>query len=138
MDSTNGAFFTADDLLHEYSRAQAIADGTLVDLNQGELGELVKEAGIKFPLTCTATVFASCIGLTPAAKRACNDINGRLWDVLTMLKYGIRNAKTTDRIEFTVMVVRERVRPTPTRLKAICGPGDNMEPVITLMFVDED
>jgi hypothetical protein len=32
---------------------------------------------------------------------------------------------------------RERT-PPPVRLKALCGPGDQGEPVITVMMLDED
>lgn len=137
-DMSNENIFADAEIISSYSRAQAIEDGVLMDLCQGELAELVKEAGFKFPIAATAEVFHECIGLTNAAERAGNDIKGRAWDVLWMLKNAIRRASTTDRITFTVAVVRERVRPTPTQLVAVCGPGDNMEPVITLMFPGQD
>jgi uncharacterized protein DUF6573 len=137
MSQEPGLFDDAE-IIHSYSRAQAIEDGVLVDLRQGELEELVAQAGFKYPVACTSTVFASCIDLTPAAKRACNDIKGRLWDILWMLKCAIRTSRSTDRITFTVRVVRDRVRPTPTELVAVCGPGDTPEPVITIMFPGED
>jgi hypothetical protein len=137
---SKGLFDDAE-VIHTYTRAQAIEDGVLVDLRQGDLGKLVEEAGFKYPIACTAEVFAECIELTDAAKRAHNDIKGRLWDVLNVLKHAIRTTakgRKTDRISFTVSVVRDRVRPTPTELVAICGPGDTMEPVITIMFPGQD
>jgi hypothetical protein len=132
-------FWADAEVISTYSRAQAIEDGVLVDLCQaGDFAKSVKEAGFKFPIACTTEVFAECIGLTKAAEKAGNDINGRLWDVLWMLKCAIRRAKNTDRIEFVVRIVRDRVRPTPTELVAVCGPGDNAEPVITIMFPGQD
>lgn len=125
--------FEGADIIHTYSRAQAIEDGTLVELDPA----LCREAGLKFPVAVTQAVFAECIGLTPAAVRACNDIKGRTWDVLTMLKDGIRRARSTTTIEFQAYVVRARVRPTLTSFKAVCGPGDAGEPVITIMFPTE-
>jgi hypothetical protein len=136
--STEPGLFDDAEIISVYSRAQAIEDGVLVDLCQGEHGALVKEAGFKFPVACTAEVFADCISLTDAAERAGNDIKGRLWDVLWMLKLAIRRAQRTDRIHFTVLVVRDRVRPTPTELVAVCGPGDDREPVITIQFAGQD
>lgn len=131
--------FDDADVISTYSRAQAIEDGVLVDLRQGELEALVKEAGFKYPVACTVEVFSECIELTDAAKRAGNDIKGRLWDVLWMLKNAIRRAPAgMTRIPFTVLVVNERVRPTPTQLVAVCGPGDNMEPVITIQYPGQD
>jgi hypothetical protein len=138
MSTQEAGLFDDAEVLSVYSRAQAIEDGVLVDLCQGEFGDLVKEAGFKFPVACTAEVFADCINLTDAAKRAGNDIKGRLWDVLWMLKSAIRRAQGGDRINFTVRVVRERVRPTPTQLVAVCGPGDDQEPVITIQYVGQD
>lgn len=127
------------DPISTYTRADAIADGELVDLSAGELAPLVKEAGFRFPVACTRAVFESCIALTPAAKRACNDVRGRAWDVLHMLRLAVRaSAGGTDRLSFVVRVVRERVRPTPTTLLAIVGPGDAGEPVMTIMFPGED
>ncbi len=126
------------DVIHSYTRAQAIEDGVLVDLRQGELDDLAANAGIRYPIACTSAVFESCVALTPAAHRAGNDLKGRLWDVLFMLRMAIRRCGGGSEIRFEVMVVRERVRPTLTRLKAICGPGDDAEPVITIMFEGED
>lgn len=131
--------FADAEVIHTYTRAQAIEDGVLVDLRQGDLEEVVKNAGFKFPVAATAEVFGSCIDLTDAAKRAGNDIKGRLWDVLWMLSNAIRRAAPgSTTIHFEVLIVRDRVRPTKTKLKAVCGPGDTMEPVITIMFPEQD
>jgi len=131
--------FTEEDLIHTYTRAQAIRDGVLVDLCQGDLEEVIKNAGFKFPVAATAEVFAACVDLTDAAKRAGNDIKGRLWDVLWMLSNAIRRAAPgSTTIHFKVLVVRDRVQPTLTKLKAVCGPGDKGEPVITIMFPEQD
>ena len=134
MNDKSG-FWDDAEIVSTYTRAQAIEDGVLVDLRQGDLEEVVQNAGLKYPVACTAEVFAECVNLTGAAKRAGNDMKGRLWDVLWMLKMAIRRAqRSTDRISFTVRIVRDRVRPTPTELVAVCGPGDNAEPSITIMF----
>jgi hypothetical protein len=127
------------DVIHSYSRAQALEDGTLVDLNAGEFEGMARQAGFQFPVACTAAVFAECIAMTPAAERAGNDVKGRAWDVLWMLFVaisigGARGAK----VEYVVNVVRDRREPTPTTLVVVCGPGDNAEPVLTIMFPGED
>ena len=131
--------FEGFDIIHTYTRAQCIADGGLVDLRQGELEQLVVDAGIRVPIACTAAVFAQCIELTPAAVKACNDIKGRLWDVLWMFKCAARGAAGGgDTLYFELYVVRDRVRPTKTKLKAVIGPGDDGEPCITVLFPEED
>lgn len=72
-------------LIHGYSRAQALADGVLVDLRQKpstdkpdalDLDEVCRNAGIKVPLACTARVWAECIEVTPAAREMCCDVKG--------------------------------------------------------------
>ena len=49
------SLFEEADLIHSYSRKQAIEDGVLVDLMQPGLVELVKEAGFRFPIAMTST-----------------------------------------------------------------------------------
>jgi hypothetical protein len=136
MNTTNP--FEGADIISVYTRAQAIEDGVLVDLRQGDLEEVVENAGFKYPVACTASVYAECIALTKAAEAAGQDIKGRLWDVLWMLSLAIRTKRgPATEIHFTVTVSRDRKRPTPTKLVAVCGPGDDMEPVITIMFPGE-
>jgi hypothetical protein len=124
------------ELVYAFTRAQAIADGVLVDLSASPL---VKEAGFRLPLAMTAAAYAKAVALTPAAKRAGNDVEGRLWDVLWMLRQAIRRAGPGQCVvRFTVYAVVDRGRPSPVRLKCVCGPGDAGEPVLTVMMPDED
>jgi hypothetical protein len=125
--------------IYVYTRAQAIADGVLVSLAKAdnpELGALCEEAGFRAPIAMTCEVFAECIELTPAAQRACNDVKGRLWDVLSMLRHAMRRRQPE--FLFSVNVVRQSVQPTWTQLKCILGPGDDGEPVITIMWPEQD
>ena len=142
--STND-FWSEADVIHTYSRRQAIEDGVLVQLSgpgyEGDpwVPEMVAELGYRIPIAMTATAFGQYVELTPAAERACNDIKGRLWDVLWMLKLAIgRCPVDTDTIYFDLYCVVDRVKPKLVRLKSICGPGDEAEPVLTIMFPEED
>jgi len=124
-----------------HTRKQALEDGDLVDLI--DFAENVSgygKTGFTFPLACTRRVFEELIRVPEgsAAERAGQDINGRLHDVLSMLHFAIKRGGHTDRIEYQLHVTRDRVRPTLTTLVALCGPGDDAEPVITIMFPDED
>ena len=54
MNSPKGpGLFDEAGLIHRYTRAEAIADGVLVDVSA-----LAKEAGFKYPMALTATVYA--------------------------------------------------------------------------------
>lgn len=125
-------------LIFSYTRKQAIEDGFLVDLMQGEWEKLVRQAGFKYPIAMTATAFSKFVELTPAAEDAGNDLKGRLWDILMMLYWSIRRNSSRDQIIFEFVCVVDQPRPTRHTLKAVIGPDDAGEPCITLMLPDED
>lgn len=129
------------EVIFSYSRAQALEDGVLVDVST-----MAREAGFKFPVAVTQKLHAEV--LTPAPEGAENgqSYDGRLWDALHMLNMSIKGAlpkrtyrsgmnQVTEYQCYFIMKARQRRLLT---LKAVCGPGDNMEPVITLMMPDED
>lgn len=121
------------EVIHEYTRAQAIADGVLIDVS-----ETAKEAGFKIPVAVTAGVWERCIKLTPAAEKVGNDINGRLWDVLWMAHVAALRNRDAQELLYKLRVVIKSKRPELVELKLHCGPGDDLEPVITIMLPEED
>ena len=113
-------------------RAQAIDDGTLLDVT-----ETAKEAGVKYPTALTAAVWQKYVAVPEGVKG--QDEQGRLWDILWMLRNAIltdRGSRTT-RVDFTLMARNDNRRPKKVTLKAVCGPGDDAEPVITVMLPHE-
>ena len=126
--------FDNGDLIHSYSRAQALADGVLVDVSS-----TAREAGFKYPVALTAAAWVKCVAVPPGV--LCQDETGRLWDLLTMLRFAIRgHSGAAPEVRFAVHVRNDNRRRTPplVRLKAVCGPGDQGEPVLTVMMPDED
>jgi hypothetical protein len=126
--------FENADLIHSYSRADAIRDGVLIDVSA-----VAREAGFKYPVALTAAAWARCVAVPPGI--LCQDEAGRLWDVLTMLRWAVRGSKdAAPEIRFGVHVRNDNRDGTPplVRLKALCGPGDQGEPVITVMMPEED
>jgi len=140
------------EVIYSYTRAQAIDDGVLVDLSDPSFTfrrglNILKEAGIKFPLAMTQTAFARTVQELGEPLPPAQDLSGRLWDVLTMLKFAIKNGGNENTLSFSVCVWNwvyaagkrtERTKQETVQLKAVCGPGDNAEPVITVMLPDED
>ena len=106
----------------------------LVDLRQGEWEKLVKEAGFKYPLAITGTAFATVIGEELPEGQ---DQKGRLWDVLMLLRQAIKKSPESDHVEFTVSVWNGS-KHEEVKLWSVCGPGDEAEPVITIMLEGED
>ncbi|MFC1405816.1 MULTISPECIES: DUF6573 family protein [Streptacidiphilus] len=119
-----------------YSRAQALADGVLFEATPS----LCAEAGFMVPVALTAAAWADCVAWTEAddeRQDAVQDQTGRLWDVLWMTRYAISRAP---RGTVSLTVDLDRVpcdgrssRATTVRLIADIGPGDDGEPVITIM-----
>jgi hypothetical protein len=133
-DQTNRGFWDDAEVIYAYTRAQAIEDGVLVDVS-----EMAKEAGIKYPVTLTASVYSKYVEVPEGA--VAQDESGRLWDILGMLRCQIRCSQG-DTLHFQLYVRnhnRERLtRQDLATLKAVCGPGDDGEPVVTIMLPDED
>jgi len=121
------------ELIFEYSRAQAIAEGVLVDVS-----ELAREAGFRFPVAMTAAAWETTVRVPDGV--SCQDETGQLWDVLNVLRFSIATAAQRDpgELRFTVAVMQEGTILADVALKALCHPGDTMEPVITILMPDED
>ena len=127
------------DLIHSYTRAQAIEDGVLIDAT-----EMAQEAGFKWPVALTAAVWADCIAWSDAdnERQAYQDQSGRLWDVLFMASYAIHTAKNSgQQLPFDLYRIARDGHATKSQrltLKLILSPGDDGEPVITIMLPEED
>jgi hypothetical protein len=121
------------EIISRYTRAQAIEDGVLVDVTAQ-----AKEAGIKIPTAMTCAVWNQYVELTPAARQAGNDIEGRRWDILWMVRCAALRQPDACEIHFQLNVVTDRIQPSLVTLKAICGPGDDGTPVITILLPQED
>jgi hypothetical protein len=122
------------DVISSYSRAQAIEDGTLVDVT-----ETAREAGFRWPVAMTRAAWASYVEV-PAGVRL-QDEAGRLWDVVMMAHFGIKRSRTGGtRLLFQLHVRNDnRNRTPPLRtLVLVTGPGDEGEPVITICMPEED
>ena len=124
---------TADDILiFSYPRSEALEDGVLIDVT-----ETAREAGFRVPVAMTPAAWAACVEI-PAGV-TCQDEAGRLWDVLTMLRYAGRGrAGEGSTVFFDVLVLNDAESPKPIRLKAVCGPNDDLSPCVTVMLPDED
>jgi hypothetical protein len=123
--------FDDADLIHSYSLAQAIADGVLIDVSA-----TAREAGIRFPVALTRAVWSRCVEVPPGVE--CQDEAGRLWDVVYLLRVAIGASAGGSTLLYRLYVRNDNRRPRPVTLKAICGPGDDATPVLTVMLPEED
>lgn len=118
-------------LIYSYTRAEALADGVLVDASA-----LARDCGFRFPVALTSAAWADCVAVP---LDVCGqDETGRLWDVLNCLAFAARQGKQADTVWFSVVVRTSDTHHETVKLKAVCGPGDEGEPVVTVMLPGED
>ena len=121
-------------VIYAYTRSQALADNCLVDVT-----EIAKEVGFKLPVAITEALHNRLIPSKADADLG-QDYNGRLWDVLWVAALTIKLADPgTDTVTFTIALQEAgaksgRLQNADLRLRAVCGPGDDGEPVITIGF----
>lgn len=134
------ALFTEEGLVRVYTRAQAIKDGVLVDVDALVPDDLVSfavQAGWRMPVALTAAATALVKPTDEEGKRG-QDLKGRLWDVLCMAYCYARRARVdlghTDTVQFPSDFPGERT----VWLKAVVSGGDQGESVLTISLPDED
>ena len=122
------------EVIYSYTRAQAVADGMQV-----EVTKTAKEAGIRFPVFLTRTVYDAFVTVPPGV--TAQDEAGRLWDIVWMLRFAVlRSRAGQDRIPVALYVRNDNHRAKLIKLIATCGPldMDDPQPAITVMLPDED
>jgi hypothetical protein len=95
------------------------------------------EVGVRWSVALTRAVWERCVRVPDGV--ACQDEAGRLWDVLWLLLCAIRRSGGGRVIAFAVHVRNDNSEGTPplVRLKAVSGPRDQGEPVLTVLLPDE-
>jgi len=107
-----------ENLVYSYTWDDAIEDGTFIRIPE----ELSKQL-FKYPMAITSSIWSQYI--------EGNDINGRLWDILWMMKNGKMDGNIC---QFKVKLGREVVA-----MEAVCearGP-DNPEAIMTIYLPEE-
>ena len=124
------------EVISSYTRAQAIDDGVLVDLS----ALCPSDTRLyKWPVACTAAVWS-------LIEKAChktetdeyvevplNEVGPWVWD-LCWMSIKAKTSVISPSEHLFICTIGRRAHT----FKAVCGPGDNGEPVITIMLPDED
>jgi hypothetical protein len=115
--------FEEADLIHRYSRADALRDGVLIDASRA-----AREAGFRYPVALTAAAWARCVAVPPGV--TCQDEAGRLCDVLTMPRFAIRRSGDDAReVRFDVHVRNDNREGRRRCGSGRCaGPGTGASP----------
>ena len=139
MSSDFQDFFSDADIVFRYTRKQAMRDGVLVDCTNADFGDLCRQLGIRVNVAMTSNAWGETIGHLGEPMPPGQSIEGRLWDVLYAFRYAIAvKGDTTDRVHFKVGVQDAPGKRKDVALWSLIGPGDEGEPVITIMLEGED
>ncbi|MCP4284514.1 MAG: hypothetical protein GY792_08690 [Gammaproteobacteria bacterium] len=131
-EHTAESFF--GEVISTYTRAQAIEDGVLVDA-----GPMAKEVGFTLAVALTSAVWADCVVWSDddSQKQGHQDQSGRHYDVLFMAAFAIRTSEDSgDRLLYELYRIPRDGYSTeakPVTLKLIIRPGDQGEPVLTIL-----
>lgn len=125
MEDPGSEDYFFGNVIHTYTRKQAIEDGVLIDVSK-----LAKEAGIVYPVAMTDTVYQKYVTVPEGAEA--QDETGRLWDIVYLLRLAIQKSKGESQIEYKIYVKDGSNKLQKVILKALFCPGDDAEPVITI------
>jgi hypothetical protein len=132
--NTNNNQSPFGEVIYSYTRAQAVADGFQI-----EVTKTAQEAGIRFPVFLTRTVFDAFVTVPEGVTG--QDEAGRLWDIVWMLRFAVRKSQHGQtRLPFALYVRNDNHKPRLIKLIATCGALDidDPQPAITVMLPDED
>ena len=119
--------------IHTYTRKQALEDGFQVDAT-----ETAKEAGIKYPLFLTRSVWEKYVTVPPGV--SCQDERGRLWDIVWMLR--CRMGRVDGAVLTFQLYVRNDNHHRPRLVTLVATVGamdfDDPQPAITVQIPGED
>ena len=121
-------------VIFSYTRMQAIEDGVLIDVT-----EQANQLGFKVNTVVTATLFHGYVepptGLTGEGQSTA----GRLHDLLFLVLCAARkNHAGADRAAVRVSFLMAPGKTETVEVIAHIGPGDQGEPVLTLMLPEDD
>lgn len=118
-----------------YSRADALADGVLIDVTEWASSTKGFHGGFQIPVAVTAAVWAD---VNAIGRQTGQDVRGRAHDLLFLASLAARGAarRETDTVLFQVIMQVGRAKKQTYKLHI--GGGDNGEPCCTIMQVGED
>ncbi len=120
-------------MIYSYTRAQVMADGILIEVN-----EMTQEAVIWFPTAVTDSFYQRYIIPQKDAESFGQSTDGRLWDVLLIFRSTALNCKES-RMTLCIEFMQGLFGSIAPAYKAVeilvmVHPVDNGEPVITIML----
>lgn len=127
-------------VIHAYTRAEAIDDGVLVEIPESAS----RAAGFKVPVAMTATAWGATVGFGTDLAELLAKATAVLAAAMLEYRQSEHRARmglsgpVGDRLAFAYDAEREDGGVDIVQLVLVIGPGDNAEPVGTVMLPGED
>lgn len=121
-----------DIVIYRITRQNLLETGSLIDVSK-----MARVVGFAWPVAITKGVQAQ-IASIPHVLIGIASERGRLWDVLSLALGAIQRADPDgNELHFKVLLPTEETIGFK-EFKLVFGPGDEGEPVMTLLLPDED
>ena len=120
-------------IIFSYTRAQAIADGVLIDVTAQ-----AAEVGFKVHTVVTDHLYNMYVVPPAGLEGEGQSVEGRLHDLLFRALIAASRHGGHDRVEFNVLFLMAPGRWDTAHVVAVIGPGDQGEPVMTIMLPEDD
>lgn len=127
MDSSNHK------IIHTYTRKQAFKDGVLVDVT-----EQAKENGFKLPVAVSCNLYHGYVVPNDSVDGEGQSVEDRLHDLFMITKAAAASRWKDNRVSYDVLFKTGPKTLEMVRCLAIVGPGDDGEPVMTLMLPGDE
>lgn len=127
------------DYISRYTRAEAIEDGVLVDLSGSGYCRMVQDAGICLPLAITTAAWYQVVAV-PEGASGCDE-KERLWDLLWLMRIRMKSSSpgcSRVVVKLSCVTPESPTAPVDSLVQVVVGPGDEGEPVLTIILMYED
>lgn len=121
------------EIIYAYSRKQALEDGVLIDVTQE-----AQEVGFKIPVAVTSRLYHEYICPPKGLEGYGQSVAGRLHDVLWLAVITARSHPDASHLGYNVLFQMLPGVPEAVQVIAHIGPGDQGEPVLTIMLPGDD
>jgi len=123
------------EVIDKYTREMAIENGELIDITMSD--EWI-EAGFKCPVTLSRMVWYKFVEFPEGVWGSSQQ--GMLKDILSVYDSTVQSRRQNKTLFFEIFVPNgdDQAGVSVVTLKGVCGPGDEGEPVITIMEPYED
>jgi hypothetical protein len=125
--------FSDDPIIFSYTRADALADGVLIDLSP-----VAQTYGFKLPLAISDALYHGYAMPPEGLLGQGQSPEGRLHDLLTLAMMAARKSLGEDRVYFDVAFLMKPGKPRAlVRVVLHVGSGDRGEAVLTLCLPED-